>query len=238
LQSLISNFDCLQIFRSYITTNSTRDVSFPNIKRLRHLSYAIFTQLFVTTSVLRIIHCPLHSVRDLVDLLDLTELAVYTSHIPLCLLVISEQTGELKLVNLEKIMFNDKFEPSFHINQFLSKVIDISPNVRTLNFYSDNTETVIRQLIPMKNINKIIYFVFNMCNIMPTRGLYHRAFLYELSKSLPNLSTISYSCTLQFLDEYPTTLTYFIQDLRRYFGKLTRVIIKLQMDNEYREESL
>ena len=233
--SLVSNFTRLKTFEYCIRTKYQPDSLFTNVQQLPDPSYVIFTlpqpQSFNYTSRRTRIDLVLDSNITLQQLFNCTTLCLQSYFSPKALSVTSEVINNLKFVYLTRIRIYNRIEGSQILGmcQFLSKLINLSPNLNTvaISGYTNDTTTLIQQLkerISLRQLNKFTHLELSARD-------YHSSFFYNLSKTFSNLITLTLLPAAQFFDENPTTLINFVQMLSKYFPTLLLFLNKKNINS-------
>ncbi|CAF1427985.1 unnamed protein product [Adineta steineri] len=235
-QNLTNNFTSLQTFEYCIRTKHRPDSRFSNVEQLSDSTYYFYTlprpqSLPFKTIVFnqRVTTKPcLNSLENLARLLSDEVLEIYGERYP----VLELTDDKIKFINLKEIRIIKKIESFHHLtDQYLSKIIRMSPNLHTIYINSCSTKKIIGHL---KNIlrKKFKSHLNLQCSLNSSYyGDYHTEFFYDLSKILPNLKSITFPCVTQFIYQHGTTLIDLIEDLRSYFSSL--IHIRLEFDGRY-----
>ncbi|CAF0713243.1 unnamed protein product [Adineta steineri] len=205
VQSLVSNFTCLESFQYLINTihQPNSQSHFPNVKLLSDSSYSLFTlpkpQQFDTISE-----------RFNLDS-RLTFRSLYKYHTVRIgskeLSTRFELPSDLKLVNLRKIYFEQPMEDIEHddIHQFVPKIIAQSPNLNSLSFTTEtNAENLIEQLnkMIMIPVKKRIHFLHLKIDTQRNDSCYNSIFLFELSNIFPSLKALEIEGSHRVFGDY------------------------------------
>ncbi|UJR32620.1 hypothetical protein I4U23_020080 [Adineta vaga] len=144
----------------------------------------------------------------------------------------------IKFVNLKKIIFtllNEDIVPNMY--QYLSKIIDHSPNLNTLTISIRKMQLVIEhllQLISPKHAYQITDIEFETSWHHST---YEATFFFKLSQILPNLKSITFTSYKQFINHYPITLNNLLEDLQVYFKKLVHFKLLMYLNLEMNQNA-
>jgi hypothetical protein len=227
-QNLVKDFSRLDTFEYYIrTAHQPAPISlFPNVEHLPDLNYSFSTlprlrQFDITTEHTRGGRY-FSSDLTLSGLFNCYSLWIWSKKIPTTF----ELKSDLRLLNLQNIEFislTKDMVPA--ISRYISNVMSLSPNLTHLqiHFESDTIELnkQLSQMIPVKQKKQITHFELGIS--WNNDGYYHSTFLSELSEIFPNLQTFRIRIKLKRDDKH-FPLNEFVQSLRSYFRKLSRLL--------------
>lgn len=136
-------------------------------------------------------------------------------------------------LNLNAFSTSRNRKLSSDADHFLSKIVSVSPKLDTLSIINGNSYLISlrRQYFQeLLDTQRRHMTHFECGSDVQFDESNHTTFYYELSEICPMLTMITHPCTSTFIAEYPTAVTKFIDDLRCYFTKLTRVSIRMHIE--------
>lgn len=237
---LTNSFEHLNQFEYHLCTEYRPDARFPRVRQTPFPYYSTYTRPRPCSAYFPSHQCTSSYAahanfdgelthRELFSCTTLRVCADARLPTPPPTFTLPDETYFVNLRRIELRQFNMRL-PLF-IHPLLGEIIARSPNFRTLTILSDFAEELVAALRPIRSFHRVKHLEFD---VNWERGHYYPAFFRDLSDIFPNLNSLQYPCTREWMRQHTSNLSSAIDQLQQYFSRLTRLTLRVESERDRR----